>query len=139
MNNCNFIGRLTKDPEAKNTENGKVYCNFSIAVDKGYKDSQGNRQADFIPCVAWENTAKLITQYFKKGNLIGISGRLESRSYEDNGSKRTAYSILVNNIDFIQSKTEAQETKAEETTPTPPPEQISLNDNIEEEGLPFDI
>lgn len=104
MNNCSFVGRITKEPELKSTSNGKNFCNFSIAVDRGYKDSQGNRIADFIPCLAWDPTASLITKYFTKGSLIGISGRMESRSYEDNGTKRTNYSILVNNIDFIQGK-----------------------------------
>lgn len=123
MNNCNFIGRLTKDPEPKATSNGKTFCNFSIAVDRGYKDSQGNRIADFIPCTAWDPTASLITKYFKKGNLIGINGRMESNSYDDNGTKRTSYFILVNNIDFIQGKSSIEE-------PSP-------YDDAEE--VPFDI
>lgn len=127
MNNCNFIGRLTKDPEAKATSNGKTFCNFSIAVDRGYKDSQGKRIADFIPCIAWDPTASLITKYFKKGNLIGINGRMESNSYDDNGTKRTNYSILVNNIDFIQGKSESK-SSIEEPSPY---------DDAEE--VPFDI
>lgn len=127
MNNCNFIGRLTKDPEGKATSNGKTFCNFSIAVDRGYKDSQGNRLTDFIPCKAWDPTASLITKYFKKGNLIGINGRMESNSYDDNGTKRTNYSILVNNIDFIQGKSESK-SSIEEPSPY---------DDAEE--VPFDI
>ena len=66
MNNCNFVGRLTKDPEAKSTASGKGVVNFSIAVDR-YKDAQGNKVTDFIPCTAWDPTASLISRYFKKG------------------------------------------------------------------------
>ena len=147
MNSCNFVGRLTKDPEVKTSSNGKSFCNFSIAVDKGYKDSQGNRQADFIPCMAWDKTADLIFKYFKKGNLIGVSGRMESRTYEDNGNKRTAYSIVVNNIDFIGGKSEVKEdNKPQEETKEEANPQMELNIPIDEsiyedseEGLPFDI
>lgn len=149
MNNCNFIGRLTMDPEAKSTASGKALVNFSIAVDRGFKDSQGNRLVDFISCTAWDKTGTLITQYFHKGDLIGINGRLETRTYEDNGTKRTAYSIVVNNIDFIQgkseNKTEAQAPKVENTPPTPPTTPIEdLATNYElpveiEEDTPFDI
>lgn len=109
MNNCNFIGRLTKDPELKTTANGNKYINFSIAVDRGYKDSKGDKIVDFIPCIAWDPMASTIAEYFKKGNLIGIVGRMESRSYEDNGNKRTAYSIVVVSLDFIQGKSKTQE------------------------------
>ena len=125
MNNCNFIGRLTKDPETKSTSSDKMLCNFSIAVDRGYKDSQGNRLADFIPCTAWGKTAELIADYFKKGSLIGIQGRLESRSYEDNqGNKKTAYAIIVNNIDFISSKSESKSPAQEEPSPYDDAEEV---------------
>lgn len=129
MNNCNFIGRLTKDPEAKRTTSGKVFCNFSLAIDRGYKDAQGNKVTDFIPCVAWDNTANLVTQYFKKGNLIGVTGRMESRSYDDNGTKRTNYSILVISIDFIQGKSDSK----------PQENNIEPNPYSDAEEVPFDI
>ena len=143
MNNCNFIGRLTKDPEGKTTANGKTFCNFSIAIDRGFKDAQGNRYVDYIPCSAWEATSNLVTKYFHKGDLIGVTGRLESRNYEDNGVKKTSYSVLVNNIDFIQSK---KEDKAEAPAPTPAPEaptnQLAYEDlssEDDEEEAPFTI
>lgn len=140
MNNCNFIGRLTKDPELKNTSNGKALCNFSIVVDRGYKDSQGNKVVDFIPCTAWDGKAKLISMYFKKGNLIGIQGRMESRSYDDNGTKRTAYNILVNDIDFIQGKVEMSEAKSEAQDNIGETTQKELAISEESAGeLPFNI
>lgn len=152
MNNCNFVGRLTKDPEPTSLSTGKACCKFTIAVDKGYKDAQGNRQADFIPCIAWEKTATLVTQYFKRGSLIGVTGRLDTKSYEDNqGNKRTSYNIVVNNIDFIggkaETKTEEQAPKEENTAPnseamddksTNEPN-YELPDGGETDGLPFDV
>lgn len=146
MNSCNFVGRLTKEPEGKTTANGKVFCNFSIAVDR-YKDSQGNRVVDFIPCTAWESTANLVTKYFHKGDLIGLSGRFESRQYEDNGVKKTAYSILVMAIDFIQGKAEnkadaqPQAPKVEAPkveAPSVDPNQVNIED-LEDAYPPFEI
>lgn len=140
MNNFNGIGRLTKDPEASVTANQKVFCSFSIAVDRGYKGSDGNRVIDFIPCIAWDPTATLITKYFHKGDLIGVSGRLEISSWEDRGEKRTRASVLVNNIDFIQGK---KETKPEPTPPTPLEEAAKdyelPYDNQEDEEPPFEV
>lgn len=102
MNNCNFIGRLTKDPKIKKTTKGKAYCSFSLAVDRGYKDIKGDKIVDFIPILAWDPLASTIANYFKKGSLIGINGRMESRTYEEEGNKMTAYSIVVISFDFIQ-------------------------------------
>ena len=140
MNSFNAIGRLTKEPEATTTANQKVYCRFSIAVDRGYKGNDGNRIVDFIPCIAWDPTATLITKYFHKGDFIGINGRLESNSYEDKGEKKTSYSILVNNIDFIQGKSE---NKVEPAPPTPLEEaakdyELPYQDT-EDEELPFEV
>ena len=128
MNNCTFIGRLTKDPELKHVGgDNKSLCNFTLAVDKPVKDAQGNKQADFVPCTAWGKTAELLSQYFNKGSQIGITGRFESRSYEDeSGNKKTSYSILVNNIDFVGGKSER---KPQEERPT-------ADNNTEIGGLP---
>lgn len=144
MNSFNAIGRLTKDPEGATTSNGKVFCKFSLAVDRGYKGADGNRIVDFIPCVAWDPTASLITQYFHKGELIGISGRLEVNKVED----KIYYSILVNNIDFIQGKKETKPEKTPEPTPPPTPPTTPIEDlvanyelpvEIEDDDPPFDI
>lgn len=134
MNNCCFIGRLVRDPEAKVTASQKTLCTFTIAVDRGIKDAEGNKITDFIPCVAWSPTADLITKYFHKGHFIGVNGRFESRLGEDsNGNKKTYYSIMVNHIDFIQGKSESkpQEPEPPRAEPTEEPE--------EDLDLPFPI
>jgi single-strand DNA-binding protein len=139
MNNCNFIGRLTKDPELKYVGgDNKSLCNFTLAVDKPVKDAQGNKQADFVPCTAWGKTAELLSQYFNKGSQIGITGRFESRSYEDeSGNKKTSYSILVNNIDFVGGKSER---KPQAPAPVAPQKKIEATpDNEDDYGLPFPV
>lgn len=147
MNNCSFIGRLTKDPEIKLTSSGKKVLNFSIAVDRGYKDSQGNRIADFISCVAWDGVAVLISDNFNKGNNIGITGKLESNIYQDGDKKRTSFYILVSSIDFIQG---IKATKNEEVKEELSEDEIIQNELNEAyskellvyedgEGSPFDI
>lgn len=142
MNNCNFIGRLTKDPEAKTTANQKTLCNFTIAVDREHKDTNGNKITDFIPCIAWSPTAEIVFKYFHKGNLIGVNGRFESRSGEDtNGNKRTYYSISVNHIDFIQGKSES---KPQAVAPEYDPRDVqevdeSIDSGNEYNDLPFPL
>lgn len=136
MNNCIFTGRLTKDPEIKTTQNGKKYINFSIAVDRKTKDSNGQRQADFIPCIAWNKTAEIIAQYFVKGSPIGVIGSLQVRSYDKDGEKRFAYEILVNEIDFIGGAKSPNNPEATQTT--------QVDEVIEDKAeapqeLPFEI
>lgn len=117
MNNVSLVGRLTKTPEVKLTQNQTQYCNFTIAVDRKFKDANGQRQADFINCVAWKQTATFITKYFSKGNRIGITGSIQTRSYEDNGQKRFITEVLVDGVEFVES----QETQAsQETEPSSP-------------------
>lgn len=140
MNTCIFTGRLTKDPEIKTTQSGKKYINFSIAVDRKTKDSNGQRQADFIPCIAWNKTAEIIAQYFVKVSPIGVIGALQVRSYEKDGEKRFAYEILVNEIDFIggAKSSDNQDTKPETTQDTQVEEIIEDKAETPQE-LPFEI
>ncbi len=99
-----LTGRLTADPELKTTPNGISVTTFSIAVNRNYR-SGGDNQTDFINIVAWRQTAEFVTKYFKKGNLIGIEGSIQTRSYTDkNGNKRTAFEVVANNVQFVESK-----------------------------------
>lgn len=103
-----LMGRLTADPELKQTANGTAVASFSIAVDRGFANKQtGERQADFINIVAWRQTAEFICKYFRKGSMIAVEGSLQSRSYEDKeGKKRTVYEVVANNVSFTGSKAE---------------------------------
>jgi single-strand DNA-binding protein len=77
------MGRLTSDPELRQTASGISSCSFNIAVDRGFKDQNGERQTDFISCTAWRQTAEFICRYFSKGKMIGIEGALRTRNYDD--------------------------------------------------------
>lgn len=104
MNKVILVGRLTKDPEVKNTSQNVPFCNFTIAVDRRFKDQSGQRQADFINCVAWRQTATFINSYFHKGSKIGIVGSIQSRSYEDqSGQRRYVTEVLVEDAEFVES------------------------------------
>ena len=99
-------GRLTADPELKTTPNGISVTSFNIAVDRKYQNTS-ERKADFIPIVAWRNHAEFISKYFRKGQMIGIEGEIQTRNYEDkNGNKRTAVEVVVNHVTFCGSKSE---------------------------------
>ena len=105
MNRTIIIGRLTKDPEVKYTQNQLPFCNFIIAVDRRFKDANGQRQADFIACVAWRATADFIGKYFRKGSKIAVVGSIQTRSYEDQeGKKHLVTEVVVDEAEFVESK-----------------------------------
>lgn len=107
MNIVILSGRLTKDPDIRYTNSKKAVASFSLAVDDG-KDKDGNRKAQFLNCVAWEKTAELLDQYFKKGDGLTVNGKLTSRSYEKDGKKQYVTEVLVSGIEFPLSKKEAK-------------------------------
>ena len=110
LNLCVFTGRLTADPELKTTEDQKQFVNFSIAVGRNYKDKNGEYPADFFECVAWRNIAEFITNHFKKGSMITVSGAFETNKYTDkNGNNRTAYKLQVNRAFFGDSGKSTEE------------------------------
>ena len=105
MNSICLMGRLTGDPELKTTQSGVSVTSFRVAVDRAYRSKDQERQADFIPCVAWRNTAEFISRYFHKGQRIALQGSLQSRNYTANdGSQRTVYEVVVDNAFFCESK-----------------------------------
>ena len=107
MNVCTFMGRITANPELKTTNNGVSVTSFTLAVDRAYTPKGQEKQTDFIPCVAWRNTAEFITRYFRKGNRMAVKGELQQRSYTANdGSKRTLYEVIVDGAFFCESKAE---------------------------------
>ena len=108
MNKVILTGRLTKDIEVKTTSNDKEYCSFTIAVDRKFKDADGNRQTDFISCTAWNKTAEFLGKYFHKGSRIGICGSIQTRSYEKDGQKVFVTEVLVEEAEFLDSKTDSQ-------------------------------
>ena len=107
LNIAVIMGRLTAEPELKTTQNGISVCSFTVAVERNYSNG-GERQTDFINCVAWRQTAEFISRYFHKGSMIAINGSIQQRQYTDkNGNKRNAFEILVDNANFCGSKSES--------------------------------
>ena len=105
MNKWTGTGRLTRDPEIKNTTTGKAVANFTLAVDRRFKNQDGQKEADFINCQAWGKTAEVLGQYTQKGSRIGIVGRLQVRSYDaQGGTKRWVTEVVVEELEFLESK-----------------------------------
>ena len=105
INNIVLVGRTTKTIELKQNKNGTNYVQFTLAVNRPYKDEQGGQQADFITCVAWNKTAETIANYVLKGTMIGVEGRLQVRNYENEAGVRQYLSeVLVNRFTFLESK-----------------------------------
>ena len=97
-----LVGRLTAEPELKQTPSGAYLVNFQIAVDRRFKSQDGERKADFITIVCWRQAAEFVCKYFHKGDPIGIEGSIQTRSYEDKqGNKRTAVEVVADNVFFV--------------------------------------
>ena len=109
VNRVILMGRLVADPELSQTPNGIAVASFRLAVDRNYQTKgSGERQADFINCVAWRQTGEFISRYFSKGRMIAVEGSLQSRNYEDKtGAKRTAYEVVVDQAYFADSRQSA--------------------------------
>ena len=137
MNKVSLVGRITKEPELKLTSNQKSYCNFTLAVDRKFKDANGQRQADFINCIAWNQTATFICKYFHKGNRIGISGSIQTRSYEKDGNKTFVTEVLAEEAEFVENINSAQSSPATQNEPVAPVESVPFNAE-ESDGLPFE-
>ena len=112
MNKVILSGRLTADPEKRQTQSGVASCRFTVAVDRRYADKNtGERQADFISCTAWKQTAEFVSRYFTKGKMIAVEGALRSGSYQDkNHPDVTHYTteVFVDNVEFCGDKGSGQ-------------------------------
>ena len=124
MNKVILNGRLTKEVEFRATPDGTSISSFTIAVNRKYKDQNGNYPTDFINCKAFRNTAEFINKYFHKGDRINIEGEIRTGSYDDkDGNKRYTFDVIANEVEIVElkkqeeNKTEVKETKVEENDP----------------------
>ena len=107
LNRITLHGRLTRDPELRTTQSGVSVASFTVAVDRDFTDQSGERGVDFIDCVAWRQGAEFVSRYFRKGQLIVVDGRLQSRKWEDrDGNRRTSWEVLTDHTYFGESKRE---------------------------------
>ena len=119
MNKVILLGRLTRDPEVRYTQNNTIFTTFSIAVRKRFKTEDGE-DADFINVIAWNKTAEFVSMYFKKGMQIALSGRLQTRSYEANdGTKRNVTEVVAEEVEFAESKRTFEESEGPAAKSTP--------------------
>lgn len=131
MNNVSLVGRLTRDPEIKTTNSGSTYARFSIAVDRRGKDAG----TDFINIVAFGKTSEFIERYFRKGQRIGINGRIQTGSYEGkDGKKVYTFDVIAENVEFVESKSASGPASA---TPANADGFVNVPDGLEDDGLPF--
>ena len=109
LNKVIIMGRLTRVPEMRQTTSGVPMCRITVAVDRQFKNQQtGEREADFISCVAWRQTAEFISRYFRKGSMILVEGNLRNDNYEKDGVKHYSMTVYVDNVSFCESKGSSQ-------------------------------
>ena len=136
MNKVIIIGRNTKDIELKQTTAGKAVAEFSVAVNRSFKNSNGERESDFFNCIAFSKLAETISRYVKKGDQVGIEGRLQTRNYTNKeGRKVYITEIIVENVEFLQTK--KQEEQAPMFAETDPFTSAKFEEIDADDGLPF--
>lgn len=135
MNKVVLMGRLTKAPELRHTQSDIPVVTFTLAVDRGFKNGE-ERQADFINIVAWRGTAEFVSKWFSKGQLVAVSGRIQSRTYKDrDGNNRAAVEVVADEVFFAESKRGETEEKTKEL---PPPASADFEEVIDyDEEIPF--
>ena len=113
LNSVIMMGRLTADPELRQTPQGVNVCSFTIAVDRTFVKQGEQRQADFFDVVAWRGQADFVSRFFRKGQMIAVQGRMETRTYDDrNGVRRKAYTIVADSLHFADSKKDSNPAPA---------------------------
>ena len=137
LNRIILMGRLTRDPELRQTQSGTAVASFSLAVDRDFADkSTGQRPTDFIDIVAWRNTAGFVSKYFSKGRMVVVDGRLQIRDWEDsNGNKRRSAEVVAEHVYFGESKREGGGERPADVSYVEPPKMEELTDDDGE--LPF--
>ncbi len=118
INRIVLTGRLTKDPEPRTTKTGKTYVSFALAIDRSRK-VEGQPEADFIQCVAWNRQAETMAQYLHRGSLIGVDGRMQTRNYENQQGQRVYITeVLVESFAFLESRANPHQTPPKESPNT---------------------
>lgn len=117
MNQTCIIGRLVRDPELKELEDGKKVSNITVAVQRSYKNENGEYEADFIDCTLWDGIADRTTEYCKKGDLVGVKGRLQTNTYEnEDGEKKKITEVIAEKLTFLSSNKEILEKESNNKT-----------------------
>jgi len=142
MNKVILVGRITKDPELRSIQSGSSVVNFTIAVNRPVAQNadQNANNADFINCVIWNKQAENLAKYVKQGSLIGVEGRIQTRSYESNGTTRYITEVLCDNVQFLETKKDGTNgtTKVEQSDNSTEEDQYAGKINsVDDNDLPF--
>jgi single-strand DNA-binding protein len=162
LNSVILIGRLTKDPELRYTPSGQAVTTFTLAVDRGYQNQQGQKETDFINIVTWAKQAENVANYVKKGRLVAVEGRIQTRNYENNeGKKVYVTEVVAENVKFLESAKDrggdapplppepSGYSQRNTVNPAPPAQSsgtsllknsntVNLSDHFSDDDLPFD-
>lgn len=136
LNRVVLVGRLTKDPELRYTQSGVAVTNFTLAVNRPFKNQNGESEADFINCVVWRKPAENAANYLKKGSLCGIDGRIQTRNYDGQDGKRVYVTeVVADSVQFLEPKKDSQQSNYQPSKQSDPfnGEPVSIDD----ESLPF--
>lgn len=150
MNQVQLVGNLTRDPEGGTTQSGIAYCRFTVACQRRFRNANGSYDADFIPCLAWRQTAEFIRKYFRKGGRIGLTGSIQTGSYEaQDGSRRYTTEVLVDNAEFVERRQDNNGSSYGAPPPSAPNQPAQRNEQqrmdlaqqgfeeVEDDDLPF--
>ncbi|HLR79580.1 MAG TPA: single-stranded DNA-binding protein [Bacillota bacterium] len=149
LNRVVLVGRLTKDPELRYTPNGVAVANFTVAANRPFTNQQGEREADFINCVVWRRPAENLANYMKKGSMIGVDGRIQTRTFEGQDG-RTVFvtEVVADNVQFLEPKSTTQNRSGQDSFASgfqPNQNQDQMNPTrkeanpFETDGEPIDI
>jgi single-strand DNA-binding protein len=135
INRAVLVGRLTKDPELRFTQNGVALANFTLAVDRARKNANGEKETDFIPIIVWQKMAEYCAEYLHKGSLCAVDGRIQVRTYDDrDGNRRWVTEVVSENIRFLDRK----KTESPQNSDAPPQNNnIGTEVNFDPEDVPF--
>ena len=132
INSSTIVGRLTRDPDLRYSQAGKAVCNFTLATNRPFKNAQGENEADFIKCVTYGKQAENLANYMRKGSLVGVEGRIQTRSYTNkDGNKVYTTEVVANQVSFLDNKKDNQQQKPQNNQSQMEPMDIS------DDALPF--
>ena len=135
LNKITIMGRLTRDPELRRTGSGVAVTSFTLAVDRDFGGQNGEKEVDFIDCVAWRQTGEFVSKYFAKGRMAVVAGRLQIRKWKDkDGNNRSTAEVVADSVYFGDSK---KDTAADTTQEHPMPQNDFAPLNYDDDQLPF--
>lgn len=137
LNHIAIHGRLTREPEMRQTQSGVSVCNFTVAVDRSFARQGEDRQTDFFDCVAWRGLGEMVGKYFTKGKEIVVTGEMQSRKWQDkDGNNRVSWEIQASSVDFCGSKGDSSNSGTSAAYPSAAPDG-QFEELTDSEELPF--